>query len=555
MKKIRFIFYILFSICLFTSCKINVEAGKNVFYVDKAPSEESKGYKRIKENASLKDELKLSNMIYCIAYEFDLKNKTLKIPDNCVLYFSDNGSIKNGNIEFNNTYVDGTVKFENINFSGNLINNTCNLSWFGLNTSLEQENAASDERKNTAVLTQVLACIGPQLIIDGFYPISSLVTLSKSVSFVGADWNEDLLKSSYDYSYEPKYGFYANGNKTSLFTLEKTCNLNIFGVYFKGSPEVFKNAKSIDNLPFTWAFILPTVGSLGSIYNCKIEGFMQGIRGIGGYLEKIQNTTFNACQVGLFTVWTSDFDVFGCKFTNCMPNIEVTMPDENLTANDFNNARHIGCGIWSSCCGMVNYANNYYENNFIDFLTNEADIIINITDSKFVNARLCSLYFYNDYNRQTTPWMSLSPSELHKYAIDNFVITGNTFTSTKNSIANCVALIRDTDVVYLGDSSGTPEMHRNRGMNLIFSGNTFDDKRTNVPETESIFYISNDKDTSGTITCSNNKFDLSKANYFVNVVPSSTGTFSFVNNDNTWASNITANKSTGNNNGVIVFNN
>lgn len=553
MKKNCFILYILIFVCSFLSCKITVENEKSGVYEEKPPAQDSKGYKYIDEDANLQEEIELSNMIYCIAYEFDLNNQTLTIPENCILSFKDKGLLKNGSIEFNSTYLDGSVKFENVNFSGNLINDSCNLSWFGLNTSLEQENAASDKRKNTAVLTQVLACVGPQLIIDGFYPISSMVTLSKSVSFVGADWNEDLLKSSYDYSYEPKYGFYANGKETRLFTLEKTCNLNIFGVYFKGSPEVFKNAVTTDNLPFTWAFILPTFGSLGSIYNCKIEGFMQGIRGIGGYLEKIQNTTFNACQVGLFTVWTSDFDVFGCKFTNCMPNIEVTMPDENLSANDFNNARHIGCGIWSSCCGMVNYANNYYENNFVDFLTNEADIIINITDSKFVNARLCSLYFYNDYNRQTTPWMSLSPSELHKYAIDNFVITGNTFTSTKNSLANCIALIRDTDLVYLGDSSGTPEKHRNRGMNLIFSGNTFDDKRTNVPETESIFVISNEIDTTGTITCSNNEFKLSKANYFVNLMPSSSGKFSFVNNENSWGETLTANKTNGKNADVIVY--
>lgn len=557
MKKNRFVFYILvlFFIFLFSGCKITVENENKIIYVDKAPTDESKGYKRIKSDGSLMEEIELSNMIYCIAYEFDLKQKTLIIPEDCVLYFCENGSIKNGNITFNNTYVDGTVKFENINFSGKLINNTCNLSWFGLNTTVEQENTCVEERKNSVVLTQILSCIGPQLIIDGFYPISSEVTLSKSISFVGADWTTDLITSTYEYTYEPQYGFYANGRETRLFTLKKTCNLNIFGVYFKGYPETFANATSTDNLPFTWAFILPTEGSLGSIYNCKIEGFLQGIRGIGGFLEKIQNTTFNACQVGLFTVWTSDFDVFGCKFTNCMPNIEIPAITNEITASDFNNLRHIGSGIWSCCCGMVNYANNYYENNFIDFLTNEADIIINITDSKFVNATLCNLYFYNDYNRQTTPWMSLVPSELHKYAIDNFVITGNTFTRTKNSLANCVALIRETDLVYLGDSSGTPEKHQNRGMNLIFSGNIFDEKRTKVPETDSIFAISNVTDTTGTITCSNNQFDLSKANYFANVIPDSSGIFSFVNNDNTWGSNLTANKTNGNDKGVIVYKN
>lgn len=545
----RKIIYILLALIFAFSCKINTDADNNP---DKEATETNSGYEQV-EDENIINALVKSNTIYYINSQYDLGNQTLEMPENCILFFGNDAEIENGKIIFNNTYLDGEVCFANMTFEGTISNHSCNLSWFGLNSTLEEENEASDEHKNSIILTQILDCIGPQLIIDGFYPISNMITLSKSVSFVGADWTDDLLTSTYEYTYEPQYGFYANGRETKLFTIKNTCNLNIFGVYFKGYPETFANATSTNNLPFTWAFILPTEGSLGSIYNCKIEGFLQGIRGIGGFLEKIQNTTFNACQVGLFTVWTSDFDVFGCKFTNCMPNVEIPATTNEITTSDFNNLRHIGCGIWSSCCGMVNYANNYYENNFIDFLTNEADIIINITDSKFVNATLCNLYFYNDYGRQTTPWMSLVPSELHKFAIDNFVITGNTFSRTKNSLANCIALIRDTDLVYLGDSSGTPEKHQNRGMNLIFSGNTFDEQRTNVPATDSIFTISNVADTTGTITCSNNKFNLSKANYFANVIPSSSGKFSFVNNDNTWGTVLTANKTNGNDDGVIVF--
>lgn len=559
MKKITIhSLILLICICFLSGCKPSLGTGEG--FTDKEATSTSYGYKTINSDDDLTKELDEENTIYCIEYEFNLEDKTLTIPEGCVVYFGEEGKITNGNVIFNQTYLDGAVKFSDVYFGGTLANQSCKLSWFGLNTTVEEENEAITERRNASVLTQVLDCVGPELVIDGFYPISEMVTLSKSVSFVGADWSNDYCTSTYEYTYEPKYGFFTNGEETRLFTLEKTCNLNVYGVYFKGYPEIFINATSTKDLPFTWAFILPTYGSLGSIYNCKIEGFMQGIRGVGGYLEKIQNTTFNACQVGLFTTWTSDFDVFGCKFTNCMPNVEISEDTITLSAEktsftpaDFNNLRHIGCGIWSCCCGMVNYANNYYENNFIDFLTNEADIIINITDSKFVNATFCNLYFFNDYNRQTTPWMSLVPSELHKYAIDNFVVTGNTFARTKNSVGKCVVLVRETDLTYLGDSSGTPEKHSNRGMNVIFSGNTFDEKRESVPADEAIFAVSNETDTTGTIVCSENHFDLSSANYFANLLPTGSGNFVFVNNDNVWGTTLTENKTQGNASGVIVF--
>lgn len=554
---------------VFAGCKIDVES-EIIIYVDKQPENENYGYKIIEPGENYSESFIAKNMIYCINDEIDFNGNTINIAEDCILVFDKNGKIKNGTIVFNKTFLDGSVSFSNMHYSGNLINKTCKTSWFGLNQTNEEESSA--EVKNATKISEIFSCIGPDLIVDGFYPVSSLITISTKITMIAPDWTMDNLTSDYNFTYSPKYGFYTTGKTVSLFTLTNTSHLNAYGIYFKGKPENFTGASLSSDL--TWGFILPNVGSLGAIYNCKIEGFTQGIRGVGGFIEKIQNTTFNACQVGLFFAWTSDFDVYGCKFTNCVPelNIEDKPAGYKYIQDDFNNIRHFGAAIWSCKGGMVNFANNYYENNVIDFVANECDIIINVTDSVFKNPSFCSFYFYNDCGRQQSPWLGLVPAELHKYAIDNFVVTGNTFNLTKNPKGRCLALIRETDMRYLGDSSGNPEQHGERGMNVIFSGNTINDSRSNIPSDDSIFAVSVADDTTGTITCSLNDFSNSKSNYFVNVIPTqfkkylgridpndpyhdvydyidvTAGKFNFVTNENTWSSTVTQNETNGDSN-------
>lgn len=584
MKTINKYFFIT-ALVLFTSiffgCNYQADTPKNevTLFVDKMPQINSYGYKYITPSEDLTKAFTTENIIYYINDEINFFGNTIAVGKNCVILFGDNGKITNGVISFNDTFLDGSVNFSNMRFIGTLINKTCKTSWFGFNNTTESENSAL--LKNATILSDVINCIGPNLIVDGFYPLSDMVTFTRSFNMMSPDWSSSCLTDSYNFTYEPVNGFYTNGGEERLFYFKQTYNINIYGLYFKGSPEKFmgEEVPKIGKENLSWAFILPNVGSLGSIYNCKIEGFTQGIRGVGGFIEKIQNTTFNACQVGLFFAWTSDFDVFGCKFTNCMPNLKIEdkPADYKYIQDDFNDIRHLGAGIWSCKGGMINFANNYYENNVIDFVANECDIIINVTDSVFKNPSFCSFYFYNDCARQQSPWQGLVPSELHKYAIDNFVVTGNTFELTENPKGKCLALIRETDMRYLGDSSGTPEQHGERGMNVIFSGNTINDSRTTVPDDDSIFAVSVADDTTGTITCSSNNFFSSKANYFVNVVPSqfkkslgridpnnryrdvydyidvTKGTFTFVNNGNTWGSTVTQNKANGNSSNFVVF--
>lgn len=59
------------------------------------------------------------NTIYIIQYDYNLNKQTITIPSGCVLLF-EGGSISNGNLKGNNTYIEGTLNnvFELISFEG-----------------------------------------------------------------------------------------------------------------------------------------------------------------------------------------------------------------------------------------------------------------------------------------------------------------------------------------------------------------------------------------------------------------------------------------------------
>lgn len=63
-----------------------------------------------------------ANTIYVIQYDYDLKEASINIPENCVLQF-DGGSLSNGNITLNNTIVSQPkIDNNNVKIIGNMLN-------------------------------------------------------------------------------------------------------------------------------------------------------------------------------------------------------------------------------------------------------------------------------------------------------------------------------------------------------------------------------------------------------------------------------------------------
>lgn len=89
-------------------------------------------YGKIKKNVLDQTAFTQDNTMYEIRYDFDFNEKTITIPENCVLNFQ-GGSFKNGIIIFNNTKLDGNNQyFNDCSFRGTLATQHLYISKFGI---------------------------------------------------------------------------------------------------------------------------------------------------------------------------------------------------------------------------------------------------------------------------------------------------------------------------------------------------------------------------------------------------------------------------------------
>ncbi len=553
MKKFIKVISVIVCLTALASCKIDLEYEGGKIYTDKSPENSSMGYKTLRFGTSFASQVSSQNYVYIVDSSFDLGGASTAIGENSILKFTKNGSIKNGTVTFNNTYLDGDPCFRNVVFEGNLLNRTVNLSWFGPNRTVQEEKDAT--RKNTQIISEVLECMGDTLIVDGFYPVSSIINIKKSINLRSPDWNESLCTRTYDNPYEPTNGFYSTDGNNSIFKFfqyqdengkdKVKGSMNMFGIYLKGNPEKYLNATKYetDESKLTCGVFLPWGGSLAAVYNCKFEGFTQGIRSLGGFIEKLQNTTFNACELGFYAIYASDFEVFSCKFTNCMPNYKLNV------VPDVSGLRQVGCGFMIEGCGMVNCANNLFENNFINLIINEVAIIINISNNEFRNPVFNDIYVYNDYTYVRGPfYFTTGKEDMHRICIDNVVITENNFTRDKNALGKSFVMFANGYHALYNHGF----IESDRTTNLIIANNDFIDKRPVVPEDEAIFVVSNKKELKSKITCNNNNFASTKANYYANLMDGSYGKFTFVNSSNKFPIGVSESKLYNNNSNVIV---
>ncbi|MCR5436987.1 MAG: hypothetical protein K6E97_07985 [Treponema sp.] len=530
MKKIFYFLQTVLILCLAAfSFSCNQVEEPTPIYVDKAPTEHCLGYKTLEPTDNFITAVSMAKMIYIINDEFDLNAGSVTIPDSSILVFGDNGKIINGTVTFSNTYLDGKVKFKNVSFAGTLLNKTVNLSWFGATTDLNEEKT---NKKNNSIITQVLNCMGDTLIVDGYYPVSSKISVTRAVNLRSPDWNESLCKKTYsEDSYVPSNGFYTNGE---FSLIEVISSINLYGIRLTGNVSKYKTATAVPTSGYTFGLktLEWSTGSIAAVYNCRIEGFTQGLRAVSGFIEKIQNTTFDSCVTGLYVIYASDFDIFGCRFTNCMPNLSVpAVSDSTFTDSNLNTLRECGCGIILEGCGMVNFANNLLENNFINLQLLEADIIINITDCTFKNPGFCDLYLFNDYAPYSSNlYFNTGENDLQKICMDNIVIHQNTFERSSKAVGRCIVLLKNRQKALASDN--TTVVTHDRITNFVFSNNTIKDTRSNVGSNDSIFTIKNEDETKSRVTCTGNNFTNSKVRFFINAILGSTGKYSFKNKNN-----------------------
>lgn len=85
--------------------------------------------KAVKAGIPFASQVTEPNTKYIIKYDFSLGGDSVEIPEDCILEF-DGGSLSNGNLVFDNTYIDSKTKcFDFISFSGTTSTPELHLAW------------------------------------------------------------------------------------------------------------------------------------------------------------------------------------------------------------------------------------------------------------------------------------------------------------------------------------------------------------------------------------------------------------------------------------------
>ena len=525
MKKILFLYFAPLMVWLaFLGCSVD----NNPIAEEKADAEEgiptdlsdklilnrpytdgSYGYVLVNTSSSLESQFSQKNTIYEIQDKIDLAKGTLTLPSNAVLRFN-GGSITNGTITFDNTYIEGLVKFTGVTFKGTLINKEVVLSWFGATTS---------NTDNSTIINQVLDVIPETLVVDALYPINKTIVISHGVTIRGIDWTESVYANRFG---NAEYGFQTSSNITAVkFSENGKGSLNLFGVSIMGNKNLYGGGNPNEGLETVGIFMKTGAGSLTAVVDCSIAGFTYGIKAIGGYIEKIRSTYFSLCRFGMYAVYTSDFICEDCHFNSNMHNYNWI--DRKVSDTDPNTIRNVGGGVRIKRVGMVQFINCRFEFNFIHFIIDEASIIVNVENSIFDAAVHSCIMLYNENNANNM----IAASDMNNPSINCINISGNTFCRGARLERYQNTPLPGSAIVYVREGN-------NRGSNFNFSNNVVVDSiEVNQPVSyyeKTIFRIYNTSNSTGVINSNANDFSHCKAETVAAAVTGSSGRFTIKDN-------------------------
>lgn len=146
---------------------------------DRPATSTQMGYKVLKTGTELTSQITAANTIYEVRSDFNLKEGTIKMPENCILKF-EGGKIKNGTITGNKTKIDaGIVQiFENITNDGNYEIEKCYAEWFGAKT-------LSNKTDNDAVTP---ICLFPPAELDSLPDASEAINKALNLSIISGGY-------------------------------------------------------------------------------------------------------------------------------------------------------------------------------------------------------------------------------------------------------------------------------------------------------------------------------------------------------------------------------
>ena len=460
----------------------------------------------LQPDKGLSAQCRKSNTIYEVSTKFDLRGKTFHLPKDCVLRFN-GGCITGGEVVFDNTLLDGLVRFDDCSFKGTLTNREAVLSWFGASPAKED---------NSDIINQVLDIIPEVLIVDALYPIAKTIVINHAVTLRGVNGYQGIYSIMV---WNAEYGFKTTDHITAISFTHGS--INAYGIAIIGDPYLYTSRNTHDDdgpnggpIETCGIFCGIKQGSIGVIEGCSIVGFTYGIRSIGTYIEMINSTYFSSCRYGLYTAWTSDYICHDCHFNTNMHNtklFEKGIDDTNPRA-----IRDTGAAVLIKGAGMARFLDCKFEFNFIHFIIDEGCIIMNLENCMFDAATHSSIFIYNEDHPKN--WLT---TEVQHPTVNCINISNNTFARGSRCELSNTTSVPGSAVVYVREAN-------DRGMNINFVNNVVVDSieidQQNVNYEKTIFRVYNNG-VGGVINSVGNDFSCSKAETVAEVVPGSDGRF------------------------------
>lgn len=239
------------------------------------------------------------NTIYEIRYDFDLNEKEITIPEDCVLDFQ-GGNIINGTLILENTEFQNLIKLTNIILEGQCKNPILSLDWFEDSISLNY--SANLQSLVTIALKQSIINIGCKN-----YIIDNTVLVDKPLTIQG-----NSVKG---------YSMLEISNYNS--TLQTTKDIPIF--------KITSSLVSISGVNFIGAFkdVDTTLGVRNA--NNPLVLFENARN------AKIQNCNFSCAAIGLHLKTSGISIIESNNFSECNCGCWMqTSPDSNIINNYFN---------------------------------------------------------------------------------------------------------------------------------------------------------------------------------------------------------------------------
>lgn len=118
----------------------NIIAKGSEYNDNRIATDSNKGYKILKKNKSFAEQVTEENTIYEIRYDFNLEDKEITIPNNCVLKF-EGGSFRNGSLNGKFTIIANSKILYNVSIINSLAYS--NSKWFNIDLSGNED--CSDE--------------------------------------------------------------------------------------------------------------------------------------------------------------------------------------------------------------------------------------------------------------------------------------------------------------------------------------------------------------------------------------------------------------------------